>query len=191
MKKIPTLFERDWNGDRSRVINQVHNGCEWVLLGEGTATRKYDGTCCLVSGGVLYKRREIRPGDALPEFFQLVGSDEETGKQVGWIPVGDGPEDKWHREALEESTYWPEGTYELLGPKIQGNIEQRTQHVLQAHNLARTYPAAPRSFDGLRDWLAGQDIEGIVFYHPDGRMAKIKLRDFGIKRKARELAAAK
>lgn len=26
------------------------------------------------------------------------------------------------------------------------------------------------------------NIEGIVFHHPDGRMAKIKLRDFGISR---------
>jgi hypothetical protein len=26
------------------------------------------------------------------------------------------------------------------------------------------------------------DIEGLVFHHPDGRMAKIKLRDFGMKR---------
>ena len=43
MKKIPTMFERDWNGDRSRVVNQVHPGCEWVLAGEGVATRKLDG----------------------------------------------------------------------------------------------------------------------------------------------------
>jgi hypothetical protein len=29
---------------------------------------------------------------------------------------------------------------------------------------------------------AGQDMEGIVFHHPDGRKAKIKKRDFGQKR---------
>lgn len=40
----------------------------------------------------------------------------------------------------------------------------------------------PRDFDGLRAWLDGKDIEGIVFHHPDGRMAKIKLRDFGLRR---------
>jgi hypothetical protein len=26
------------------------------------------------------------------------------------------------------------------------------------------------------------NIEGIVWHHPDGRMAKLKLRDFGVKR---------
>jgi len=36
---------------------------------------------------------------------------------------------------------------------------------------------------GFREWLKGRDIEGLVFHHPDGRMAKIKKRDFGLKRK--------
>jgi|SRR5882672_445284 len=183
MKKIPTVFERDWNGDRSRVVNQVRPGCEWVLAGEGIATRKYDGSCCLIRDDKLYKRRELRPGGAPPSGFEYVDADPETGKSVGWVPVGDGPDDRWHREALANEGYLLiDGTYELLGPKVQGNVEGRTQPVLQAHNLARTFPTAPRDFDGLRDWLAGQDIEGLVFHHPDGRMAKIKLRDFGLKR---------
>ena len=52
MKKIPTVFERDWNGDRSRVVDVVHPGCEWVLAGEGVPTLKQDGTCCMVSQAV-------------------------------------------------------------------------------------------------------------------------------------------
>lgn len=182
MKKIPTLFERDWDGDRSRVVNQVHAGCEWVMAGEGTATRKYDGTCCLVRDGKLYKRREVKKHEPYPVGFETADYDEETEKTVGWVPVGDGPEDRWHREAAASEGFLADGTYELLGPKVQGNVEQRTAHTLQAHALARTYPTAPRTFDGLRDWLDSQDIEGLVFHHPDGRMAKIKLRDFGHKR---------
>jgi hypothetical protein len=42
--------------------------------------------------------------------------------------------------------------------------------------------SAPRTFDALREYLKPQDIEGIVWHHPDGRMAKIKKRDFGLKR---------
>jgi len=46
----------------------------------------------------------------------------------------------------------------------------------------------PRSFDGLRNFLAslesryadGSLAEGIVFHHPDGRRAKIKRKDFSI-----------
>jgi hypothetical protein len=40
----------------------------------------------------------------------------------------------------------------------------------------------PLNFGGLRAWMEGRDIEGVVFHHADGRMAKIKLRDFGLKR---------
>lgn len=184
MKKIPTLFERDWNGDRSRVINQVHEGCEWVLAGEGIATRKVDGTCCMVRDGKLYKRRELRDGDAVPNDFEEVDHDAETGKTVGWVPVGDGPEDRYHREAFEAADILLDGTYELLGPKIQGNPEHANGHMLvcHGHGTAGNLGDVPRTFEGLRDWLAGKDIEGLVFHHNDGRMAKIKLRDFGLKR---------
>jgi len=34
----------------------------------------------------------------------------------------------------------------------------------------------------LKAWMTGRDVEGIVWHHPDGRMAKLKLRDFGIRR---------
>jgi hypothetical protein len=183
MKKISTLFERDWNGDRSRVLPQVHPGCEWVLAGEGSATRKLDGTCCMIRGGKLYKRRELREGDKEPPLFERADYDEETKKTVGWVPCDIGPEDKWHLAAFaEEQTHgWPDGTYELVGPKIQGNPENWIAHQLIRHGSIME-DDVPRTFDGLREWLAKQDIEGIVFHHPDGRMAKIKLRDFGLKR---------
>jgi hypothetical protein len=40
MQKIPTIFERDWNGDRSRVIDKPNPACDWVFRGEGCATRR-------------------------------------------------------------------------------------------------------------------------------------------------------
>jgi hypothetical protein len=40
----------------------------------------------------------------------------------------------------------------------------------------------PRDFEGVRDYLGKVDIEGIVFWHPDGRMAKVKKKDYGMKR---------
>jgi len=174
------MFERDWNGDRSRVINQVHAGCEWVSVGEGVATRKVDGTCCMIRDGKLYKRRELRETDANPVGFERVTSDEETGKVIGWVPVGDGPEDRWHREAFVPGM--TDGTCELLGPKVQGNPEGYPVHVLKYHSALESFAEAPRDFDGLREWLSLRDIEGLVFHHTDGRMAKIKLRDFGLKR---------
>lgn len=182
MKKIPTYFERDWNGDRSHVLPHVHAGCEWVAAGEGRATIKIDGSCCMLRDGKLYKRRELRQGDVNPVDFESVGFDEETGKTVGWVPVGDGPEDKWHREAFARLVHpLEDGTYELVGPKVQGNVEDRPQHELLWHGHMETEDA-PRDFDGLRQWMTGLNIEGLVWHHPDGRMAKLKLRDFGLKR---------
>jgi hypothetical protein len=183
MKKIPTLFDRDWDGDRSRVVNVPHKDCGWVIAGEGVATRKIDGTSCMVRDGKLFKRRELRKGDATPHDFELATFDDETGKTVGWVPVGDGPDDRYHREAFEDGPH-SNGTYELIGPKIQGNPEKVERHMLIMHGLgyAGILDDVPRDFDGLREYLAGKDIEGIVWHHSDGRMAKIKLRDFGHKR---------
>ena len=184
MKKIPTIFERDWTGDRSRVVNQIHEGCEWVFDGEGIATRKIDGTCCMIEGGRLFKRREVKHTQKKPADFIEVDVDFATGKTVGWVPVGDGPEDRWHREATPDSIRLPDGTYELIGPKVQGNPEEVGIHHLVRHGdlMAGPLHDVPRSFNGLKDWLARHDYEGIVFHHPDGRMAKIKRRDFGMKR---------
>jgi len=185
MRKTPTVFERDWNGDRSRVVNQVHAGCEWVLAGEGTATRKIDGTCCMVRNAKLYKRRELRKGEAAPVGFERADFDQETGKTVGWLPVGEGPEDRHHREAFDLLDPKDDGTYELIGPKIQGNPEKAERHELVSHRSSQLiFDDVPRTFEALRDWLQHKDIEGIVFHHPDGRMAKIKLRDFGMMRRA-------
>lgn len=184
MQKIPTMFERDWDGDRSRVVDQVHPSCGWVVAGEGAATRKLDGTCCLVRAGALFKRRELRPGDTTPWGFELAGEDDETGKRVGWVPVDHTPSDQYHREAFERQMPMADGTYELVGPKVQGNREGYAEHTLVAHSDPSLVinEAVPRDFAGLRGWLVGKPIEGLVFHHTDGRMAKIKLRDFGMKR---------
>jgi hypothetical protein len=186
MKKIPTIFARDWTGDRSRVIDKPHPDCAWVFAGEGVPTKKIDGTSCLVKDNALFKRREIKHGQDEPLGFVSAGKDSETGKTVGWVPVGDGPEDKYHREAWTGCDTWHDGTYELIGPNIQGNPEHQRFNVLIRHG-GRGGPSGPLKgvpldFTGLRVWLTGKDIEGVVWHHPDGRMAKIKLRDFGIKR---------
>ena len=184
MKKIPTVFERDWENDRSRVLPQVHPGCEWVSAGEGVATRKLDGTCCLIRDGRLFKRQEYKQGQSVPDDFEEADFDEETGKRIGWRPVGDGPEDRWHREGFANLQDKLDGTYELVGPKVQGNPERFDKQTLVPHTIERLGIAGdvPRDFEGLRDYLAGEDIEGIVFHHTDGRMAKIKKRDFGLRR---------
>jgi hypothetical protein len=189
MKKIPTLFERDWKGDRSRVIDAVNQECAWVFFGEGIATRKIDGACCMVRGGQFFKRRELRMLDAMPDGFERADYDPLTERVYGWVPVGDGPEDQWFREAFTGADRWPDGTYELIGPKVQGNPERSRFHLMIRHGgkhgpSGPIEPQPPRDFAGLRAWMTDRDIEGIVWHHPDGRMAKLKLRDFGLRRQA-------
>ena len=179
MKKIPTIFARDFEGDPSRVLPLQNPDCAWVFDGEGTATRKFDGTCCMFDGQAWWKRREVKPGKAEPDGFLLADEDSTTGKRVGWMPVD--AADKWHLEAIAAMSDQPApGTYELCGPKVQGNPEAFSGHVLVAHAAAEECDC-PRDFDGLKDWLSACPFEGVVFHHPDGRMAKIKRRDFGYK----------
>lgn len=174
MQKIVSLFQRNYDGDRL-VRDDVVPGAEWVIAGEGTATRKFDGTCCMVRDGKLYKRYDAKEGKTPPVGFEPAQEpDSNTGHWPGWLPVGDGPEDKWFREAaLPEE----DGTYELCGPKIQGNPEVYDRHLLVKHG-SQTLLGVPRTFDGIREYLLGSTYEGIVWHHPDGRMVKIKRKDF-------------
>jgi hypothetical protein len=184
MKKIISLFQRNYDGNR-QVRDEVVPGAEWVLAGEGTPTRKLDGTCCMIRGGKLYKRYEVKPGAIPPANFEpATDVDENTGKQQGWVLVGDGPEDRWHREAFTaDKGSFVDGSYELVGPKVQGNPEGFESHTLVPHGAIVLPSSTPRDFEGLREWLKTAGIEGIVWYHPDGRMVKIKARDFGIRLK--------
>ena len=66
MKKIPTLFEREF--EDHKVISckpVVTPGLEWVLNGEGIATVKYDGSCCAIFNGIFYK------SSPLPALFRV------------------------------------------------------------------------------------------------------------------------
>lgn len=187
MKKIPSLFQRNYESDRL-VRDEVVKGCEWVLAGEGVATRKWDGTACMVRDGVLFKRydRKQKRGKLKdpPAGWEPCEPEpnEYTGHWPGWVPVGDGPEDQWHREAVALGVPDGSATFELCGPKVQGNPEGLGQHVLLLHG-SEPLKGNPRTFHEVREYLATHDIEGIVWHHPDGRMAKIKAKDFGLKRR--------
>lgn len=185
MKKIVSLFQRDYDGDRL-VRDEVVPGAEWVLAGEGVATRKWDGTCVLIQGGAMWKRYEVKKGKTPPlGFVAATDEDPVTGKTQGWVPVGDGPDDKWFREALVNDDASPadytDGTYELVGPKVQGNPEQFSEHRLVRHGADHLLDA-PRNFDRIRDYFTVVGIEGIVWHRSNGDMVKIKGKDFGIRR---------
>jgi len=179
MRRIETLFLRDPQ-NLKLVTKDVNPEVEWVLRGEGIATRKWDGTACFVRDGILYKRLHWSESKGpAPAGWLHWTLDPEAKSGHGWLPVGDGPEDKWHREVTIPATP-PEGqTFELIGPRIQSNAEGLQAHTLRAHGDIK-FPDAPRTWEGIRQFLTDNPMEGLVWHRPNGEMAKIKSRDFGI-----------
>lgn len=187
MKKIISLFKRDYEVN-SQVINEVVEGAEWVVKGEGVATVKLDGICCMIKNGVLYERYDVNKGMEVPEgFMPPQWTDETTGRWHGWIIVDfNDPSKKPHLEAYDkhmlENNLHVDGTFELCGEKISGNPELINGHILIRHGSIIIKPDPPREFCSLRNWIIYKNIEGLVWHHPDGRMVKIKKEDFGSKR---------
>ena len=181
MKKIETLFLRDLKG---RALPTVNPGCEWVLEGEGVPTKKIDGTCCLVKDGVLYKRMEWSQGRGEPPAKWMHHTfDPAQRSGHGWLPVNDGPEDWMHRKGLVACPWILEAdcTCELIGPCIGKNPQgmEPDQFAFVVHGL-RIPDVAQRTFETLRAYLEEYPMEGIVWWHSDGRMCKIKRKDYGI-----------
>lgn len=188
MKKIPTLFTRDPNDRRHVIPGEVTPGCEWVLAGEGVATRKWDGTCCMLDGaGAWWARREVKPGKTPPPGWREVDRDETTGKRVGWEPIEQSGFAKFHAEAVDVP--WQTGvqrpwTYELIGPKINGGPDGIREHVLIRHGSPGWSVGGAESNDwrGLIEFCRTHGIEGIVWWRdpgdPDCDKAKLKVRDF-------------
>lgn len=190
MKKIISLFKRNYEGNRL-VIPEVVEGAEWVINGEGVATVKIDGTCCLIKNRILYKRYDAKRGKQPPAgFTPAQDPDEKTGHWPGWLRIDVcKPEDKWHWEGLNwlynhTQLINSDGTYELIGPKIQGNPYNECQHKLIKHGSEELFPQPPRDFEGLKEFLTLSQIEGIVWWRdindPDCEKVKLKRRDFGL-----------
>ena len=88
----------------------------------------------------------------------------------------------------------PDSTYELIGPNVQGNAYGCKSHHLMDHRHTKPLVLSDLSFsfEGLRSCLAQvklawhdvplgpHPIEGFVFWGPEGPVAKIKRRDFGL-----------
>lgn len=201
MIKIPCLFQRDFSNKRRPILlRDVTPDCEWVLANEGTPTRKRDGTACLVQGGKLFKRHDVRVnrGGLVPAgaIACIPEADPVTGHWPHWLEVGSEPESRWHQEAWtalrssDGSRFRPaaslvDGTYELCGPKIGSNHERLVEHEFFRHGseiltIAKRNHVVEEWWDSLLDFLREAEIEGVVFHHADGRMCKIRRNDYGL-----------
>lgn len=190
MRKIVSVFARNFGTavDDRKVRDEVMSEAAWVAAGEGAATRKWDGQAVRISEGRAYKRYDAKPGRKPPAEFEPVQPrpDPESGHWPGWVPVtaNDRPINlslAWGSANLYGGGPVPDGTYEAVGPLIGtrhgANPEGLDEQRLVPHGID-ALPDAPRDYHGLMEYLRDRPIEGIVWHHPDGRMAKIKRKDF-------------
>lgn len=183
MKKIPTLFERVYENHRIVDIKpNVTEGMEWVLEGEGQATVKYDGSCCAIINGELYKRYDAKNGKKPPEgAIPCCEPDPVTGHHPHWVKCDrEDPADKWFWKAFDNTKDGGniDGTYEAIGKHFNGNPYKRNEDVLIPHGKKLAF--VDRTFDGIKKWLTENNEEGIVFWKDGEPQCKIKRTDFGL-----------
>jgi hypothetical protein len=187
MKKIPTLFEREFKDHNViKILPKVHPGMEWVLKGEGVATVKYDGSCCAIIDGEYYKRYDCKKGKIPPEgFIPCCEPDTITGHWPGWVKVDEkNPADKWFVTAYEMTVMLEnygmklsDGTYEAVGRCFQNNPYNFTSNKLIKHG--KEIVEVERTFYGIKKYLSEHEIEGLVFWKDGIPQCKIKRSDFG------------
>lgn len=181
MKKIPTLFEREYENHKVVGITpNVTAGCEFVLAGEGVATIKVDGSCCAIINHKFYKRYDAKKGKKPPAgAIPCCGPDPVTGHHPHWVMVdAHNPADKWFIEAAYNThEILCDGTYEAVGVHFQGNPYNLNTDMLVKHGQAVV--TVERTFEGIKNFLREHYIEGLVFWLDGEPKCKIKRSDFG------------
>lgn len=182
MKKIPTLFGRVFEDHKVIAIDtKPIPGMEWVLDGHGKATIKIDGSCCAIIDGVFYKRYDAKKGKKPPAgAIPCCDPDPITGHHPHWVMVDEhNPSDKWFVEAYRNTSISTphDATYEAIGPHFNGNPHGIQHDVLVEHGIHTVI--VERSFDGIREYLLTNPVEGLVFWKDGEPMCKIKRSDFG------------
>lgn len=182
MKKIPTLFEREYaNHKVVGIKSNITKGMEWVLEGAGIATVKFDGSCCAIINGDFYKRYDAKKGKNPPEgAIPCCDADPITKHHPHWVKVDENnPSDKWFIAAYKRLIDKQDGTYEAIGEHFQGNPYNVLGDILVPHG--QTIIEVERTFEGIKKYLEENEIEGIVFWLDDEPKCKIKRSDFGFK----------
>lgn len=187
-RKMTALFEID----RVKHVGTdvVNEKSAWVFTEPAVATVKRDGTGVLVTdSGEVLVRRSVKKGKRVPEGFRLAEVDAFTGHMFGVEPVAQSGFKAMMEEALPKTGQLLEpGTYELCGPKINGNPERLDAHVLIRHG-AEVLPAVPDmrtvapddAFELLKVLfkdLQADGVEGVVWWGTDDKRVKLRVKDF-------------
>ena len=187
MKKIPTLFKREYKDHQVIGIYPELSdpSLQVVLDGIAIPTLKEDGSCCAILNGELYKRYDAKKGKKAPAGAIPCqdAPDEITGHWPHWVKCDpDNPADRWFIEAynryMKHGAYVDNWTYEAIGKHFQGNPYHMDFDTLYMHGSI-VMPLKEVSFDYLKSYLKDNKIEGIVFWYHNEPICKIKRSDFG------------
>lgn len=185
MRKIPTLFKREFKNHKVvGITDEITPGCEDAFY-HGIATVKYDGSCCAIINDEFYKRYDAKKGKKPPEgAIPCCDPDPVTGHHPHWVKINpDDPADKWFVEAYR-NTIWNadedrDGTYEAIGKHFNGNPYVYDRDGLIKHGLSIVQ--VDRDFESIKKYLLEHNFEGLVFWLNNEPVCKIKRTDFGFK----------
>ena len=183
MPKLESPFIRREINGKYVVTNEINPEYEWVFNDDLVmAIEKLDGTnvsICIQDGVITgcWNRSERLP------FFN-------KGKKH----IIEGLLNSFERGYME---FMADGQHfgECIGPKINGNPYKLNEHLwipfstfAQKHLRYKSWGKYPKDFDSISNWFKNDllplyalmkgdkegFVEGIVFTHPDGRMAKLR-----------------
>ena len=188
MPKIECPFVRKEINGKYIVTPEITEGYEWVFEDEAViAIEKLHGTnvSIVIQEGTVtqvYNRTERIPFINKGKKFIIEGL--LNSKERGYLEfLGDG-----------------QHFGELIGEKVNGNPYKIVGHLwipfstfCQKHLKYKSWGRYPKDFETLSNWfkddllplyslMKGNKegfVEGIVFTHPDGRMAKLRVDMFG------------
>lgn len=163
MKKIPTLFKRVFSPDHKSktILPEVTPGCEAVLEGRCIPTVKWDGACCAIINGEIYKRYDAKIGKGGKQKQPPKGAipcqpepDPITGHWPHWVKCDpSNPADKYFLEAFDnvsnsimglalnqngfvtEDGLMKDCTLEAIGPSWQSNPYNLSLNLLMPHGF--------------------------------------------------------
>lgn len=186
MRKIKTLFDRNWEGDRKCIDRIIID--RFDLL-DAVATEKLDGTNVRITvrNHIAVRAEKRRNPSAIQKVKGVI--------DPWYVDASEhDPQDKYIYDGIKNTDFSiiPDGEHsgELLGVNIQGNPLNLTNNHIVFFFLgqAPVFEGVPTYFEALKDWLPKQKskygnncgIEGIVWHCKNGNMYKIKNKDFNL-----------
>ena len=186
IKKMPALFVIDRK--IHEATTEINENAAWIFNEPSRATIKRDGTNITVTeDGQIFARRSVKKGKVAPPNYIPAEVDSFTGHSFGLEPMEQSTFHKMFQEATNGETL-PAGTYELCGPKINGNPENLTFHKLLLHGSdeATKIPdmtkmpkaEAYETLKGIFATYKERGVEGVVWWGANGKRTKLRVKDF-------------